>query len=44
MIRKDKQLLIRLPEYLFRKLRMSSAKSYKSMNLIVIEILRDNLK
>ncbi|MBS1516626.1 MAG: hypothetical protein JSS91_00905 [Bacteroidetes bacterium] len=39
-IPRDKVLTIRLPEYLYRIIRMKSAKTYKSMNLLVIEALK----
>lgn len=40
-IPRDKVLTIRLPEYLYKIIRMKSAKTYKSMNLLVIEALKE---
>lgn len=37
-------LRIRLPEHLHKKLKEKSAETYKSMNLIILELLRDKLK
>ena len=40
----EKSIRIRLPEYLYAKLKNKSVETYKSMNLIVLELLRDKLK
>lgn len=41
---RDISLRIRLPEYLYEKLYKKKVDTYKSMNLIIIELLRDKLK
>jgi len=37
---KDKRLIITLPERLYRKIKMKSAKTDKSMNLLINEVLK----
>lgn len=41
---REKNLRVRLPEYLYSKLKNKSVETYKSMNLIILELLRDKLK
>lgn len=41
---KEVSLRIRLPDYLHKKLKDKSIDTYKSMNLIILELLRDKLK
>ena len=40
----DKKMIIRIPATLHRKIKILSAETMKSMNLIIIETLRNNIK
>ena len=37
---KEKKVIFRLPEYLHKLLKIEAAKTTKTMNLIIVEILR----
>lgn len=41
---KDKKLMLFLPTFLHKKIKVLSAKTEKSMNLIIVEILKKNIK
>jgi predicted HicB family RNase H-like nuclease len=40
-MKEDKKLLIRIPERIYRKMKMDSAKTDKSMNLIINEMIKN---
>ena len=41
---RDKIFSVRLPRYLYKDLQEESKKTYKSMNLLIIEALQDYLE
>jgi predicted HicB family RNase H-like nuclease len=41
---KDKKLMLFLPPELHKRIKVQSAKTEKSMNLIILEILREKIK
>lgn len=41
---KDVKMIIKVPAYLHKKIKIMSAKTEKSMHLIIIEALKENIK